>query len=101
MTEKEQYQSTVKAHLADWQAQIGQLKARLDKPTTTANTDYEQHFKELTRSLEEIQRKLQQLQRASEIGWEGLKLELDKALIAWRSNFEQIQAEILKTDEPV
>lgn len=101
MTEKERYQTTIEAQLADWQAQIGQLKARFDKAGAAGKMDYEQQFKELTGSLEEVQQKLQHLQGANQAGWEELKGELDNMLVAWRSNFEQNQAQILKTDEPV
>lgn len=101
MTEKERYQTTIEAQLADWQAQIGQLKARFDKAGVAGKLDYEQQSKELSHGLNEVQQKLQQLQQANESGWEKLKDELDKIIVAWRSNFEQIQAEILKTNEPV
>ncbi|MCK6629693.1 MAG: hypothetical protein L6R45_31525 [Anaerolineae bacterium] len=98
MTEKERYQTNVEAQLNEWQAGIGKLKDKFDKAGVKGNLDYEQQFKRLARGLEEVQQKFQQLQEANEEQGAKFKKELDRMLVSWRSSFEQIQAEILKTD---
>ncbi|GIK38847.1 MAG: hypothetical protein BroJett011_26800 [Chloroflexota bacterium] len=97
MTEKELYQANIEAQLKDWLAGIGKLKDKFSQAGAKGRSD--EQLQVLSRNLEEIERKLAQVIQADEGQWEAYKVELDEALVSWRYNYEQAQADILKTDE--
>lgn len=96
MTEKELYQANIEAQLKDWLAGIGKLKDKFSQAGAKGRSD--EQLQVLSRNLEEIERKLAQVVQADEKQWEGLKADLDEALVSWRHNYEQVHVEILKTD---
>lgn len=100
MTDKELYQANVEAQLGDWRAGIGKLKDEIGQagPKGPEN-DNDIRLHTLTRGLEEIERKLEQVVQADAGEWEARRTELDEALVSWRYNYEHTQVELLKTDE--
>lgn len=100
MTDKELYQTNVEAQLGDWRAEIGKLKDKIGQAGVKGpKNDNDHRLQTLTKGLEAIERKLEQVVQADEGKWGAFRAELDKALVSWRYNYEHTQVELLKTDE--
>jgi chromosome segregation ATPase len=79
MSMKDAYIEKLQAQLDEWNAEVDKLKARVDSASADAKIDYYEQIDKLRKEQLEAQKKLIELQGASETAWEDVKAGVESA----------------------
>ena len=76
---KEAYLKKLQGQLDEWSTEIDKLKAKADKAEADAQLEYYKQIEKFRAQQQTAQRKLEELKKASEDGWEDLKAGVESA----------------------
>ncbi|MCW8842631.1 MAG: hypothetical protein OQK00_04365 [Rhodobacteraceae bacterium] len=79
MSMKDAYVQKLKAQMDEWSAQINKLKAKAESKEADAKIEYLEQIDALREEQLEAQKKMSDLQNASETAWEDLKAGVDRS----------------------
>lgn len=79
MSRRDEFVEQMKARLDEWNAEIEALAARARQASVEAQARYHDDIERLKRRRDETQRRLEELQYASEAAWDALQQGLDDA----------------------
>lgn len=80
MEMKDAYQDKMDARLREWQAKIDALKAKADQAEAEQKIKYYEEIESLRTKQQQMQKKLEELRKASSGAWDEVKAGVD---VAW------------------
>ena len=89
MTDRQNYESRLRAQLHEWNAQINVLKAKAEKAEASLKVEYLKQIEKLEHERQGLQAKLSELENAGEQAWGDLKSGVD---LAWDSLSEAVKS---------
>ncbi len=97
---RETYETQVKARMKALDAQIADLTARLDESTDQMQDEYRSRLTELKSQRDEAQRKVGDLQNASDAAWQDLRAGVELAMTALTDAVESARTRFSSENEP-
>jgi DNA mismatch repair ATPase MutS len=102
---RDAYIHKLKAMLDEWNAEIDRLAAKEDKAGANAKIEYHKKLDELRAKREDIEARIEAMQKAGEDAWEDLKFDLESSweflregLSIFKSEFQKGYRQGLKED---
>jgi predicted nucleic acid-binding Zn-ribbon protein len=89
---RDQYVSKMKAQLDEWNASIAALGEKGSEMTGDAKAKYQEHLAALRAQRAEGEKKLEEVQAATESNWEQFKLESDNVWSAFKDSYQAFAA---------
>jgi len=86
---RDAYVEKMKAKIDEWNTEIDQFQVKAGQAKADIQIQYEKQIEELKAKRQELQGKIEELQKAGETAWEDMKLGLDAA---WHSMGESVKS---------
>jgi hypothetical protein len=83
------YESNLEAQLAQWEAEIDVLKAKVRRAEVDAKVSYDQSIDAMQRKHDEAAKRLHSLKAASDEAWESMKSSTDKVWTEFKALFQE------------
>lgn len=82
MSDREEYLQRLKAKLDEWNGELERLEARARTAQADAKVQYQRQLEELRQNRNEMRRRYEEMEHASEAAWEQLRAGAEDA---WRT----------------
>lgn len=82
MSARDEYLNRFKTKLDEWNAELDKLEAKSRQARADAKVDYERQLRELRQQRDELRRRYEEMEKASEQAWEQLRAGAEDA---WRT----------------
>jgi hypothetical protein len=87
---KEEYGKNIESRLREWAAQIEKLRAKANVVEAKLRVKYDRDIRNLQTKKEDLQKRIQEIRKAGDEAWTGLKVKAEKALSELKEDFQNI-----------
>lgn len=95
-SKKDAYVQKLKAKIDEWNADLDKLAAKADQAEGETKIKYQHKMQELREKRQDFEKKLENLNEASESAWEDLKEGVEKSWETWKDSFNKAKSEFDK-----